>query len=352
MVVGRLLPMCAAALALTHAAGAVGALRAQQSTHERPFDVRHDLVVSMTPHDGRASSLRVSLRDRLNPAQIWELLAKETSVESVDVVRVDTTSVVLCEREHYGYELGCVKLFIDVDAHRVTKAIDFKRDHPLEFASVATGRQTLGVSDAEWQMLKSHGAFTLTYATTAELPSTFTAHPMPNSSYQDFANARPRRVRDGYREGDTKINESAAAWQRVDGGIWFGKTFYDGEGSSGVGDVGFLSSDGQYTWLRLSEMADWSASALLLESSTIWVARVNKGEGELLSGGLLEYDRRTRVVRVHECRDLIHSIVHLGTSIFLGTRHGLDVLRDGALTGYRMEPDVTGRFVVVTDRQK
>jgi hypothetical protein len=351
MVLRKLLLACAAALALTHAGGAAAVFRAQQPAYEKPFDARHDLVV-VVENNGQSLSFRVSLRDRVNPAQTWELFAREVKAESVDVMRVDPTSIVLCRTENYGFETGCLKLFVDVDAHRVTKAIDFTRNHSLEFANATTARQTVGVSDAEWQTLESRGVISLTYDTTATPPAVFWAHPMPNSSYQDFAKARPRRVRDGYREGDTKIDESPAAWQKADGGVWFGKTFYDGEGLSGVGDIGFLSDAGQYTWLRLPEMADWSAEALLVEPSTIWAARVRHPEGELDSGGLLEYDRRARISRVHECPDVIHSIVHLGAAIFLGTTHGLDVLRDGALTGYRMEPDVNGRFVVVVGRLK
>jgi hypothetical protein len=52
-------------------------------------------------------------------------------------------------------------------------------------------------------------------------------------------------------------------------------------------------------------------------------------------------------VRLYAVPDVIHAIARVGDTIFLGTGHGLYVIRNGAKTRYRAEPDINGRFVVV-----
>src|SRR5205814_1972624 len=49
---------------------------------------------------------------------------------------------------------------------------------------------------------------------------------LPRTTYDQFAAARPRRVKDGYVREGTELDESIGPWQREDGGVWFGKTFY------------------------------------------------------------------------------------------------------------------------------
>jgi hypothetical protein len=54
--------------------------------------------------------------------------------------------------------------------------------------------------------------------------------------------------------------------------LWFGNTFYDGEGISGVGAIGsFDTITRQFEMRYLPEIAPWSASALLVEGPDIWV---------------------------------------------------------------------------------
>lgn len=72
----------------------------------------------------------------------------------------------------------------------------------------------------------------------APLPAVVPA--LPRTTYDQFAAARPRRVKDGYVRQATELADSAGPWQRKHGAIWFGKYFYDGEGSSGVGGFGYF----------------------------------------------------------------------------------------------------------------
>jgi len=48
---------------------------------------------------------------------------------------------------------------------------------------------------------------------------------LPQSTYDEFASARPGRVRDGYRRSGTTIDEHIGPWQIEGDRLWFGKTF-------------------------------------------------------------------------------------------------------------------------------
>ncbi len=65
---------------------------------------------------------------------------------------------------------------------------------------------------------------------------------MPQSSYDEFARMRPERVKDGYPREQTKIQESIGPGRCWTGVLWFGKSFYDGEGITGVGGFGYFDT--------------------------------------------------------------------------------------------------------------
>lgn len=99
--------------------------------------------------------------------------------------------------------------------------------------------------------------------------------------------------------------------------------------------------------LRIQELFDWSVQAVLAEPQAIWAGRVSHPEGADKSGGLLRYDRNTRRVRLYDVPDVIHAIARVGDAIFMGTGHGLYVIKNGGKTRYRVEPDITGHFIVM-----
>src|SRR5262249_36255743 len=139
---------------------------------------------------------------------------------------------------------------------------------------------------------------------------------LPRTTYDQFAAARPLRVKDGYVREGTQLDESIGPWQREDGVIWFGKTFYDGEGSTGVG--GFGDFDEKKKKLQLfnpPEIADWSVSALHVTPDAVWMALVNNGEYGGPSGGLLRYDRHASAVHRLPLPDIALRLDHINGRI-------------------------------------
>jgi hypothetical protein len=180
----------------------------------------------------------------------------------------------------------------------------------------------------------------------ARLPATVPA--LPRTTYDQFAAARPQRVKDGYRREHTELNESTGQWQREDGRIWFGKTFYDGEGSTGVGGFGYF--DEQEKKLQLfnpPEIADWSVSALDVTPEAVWMALVNSGEYGGSSGGLLRYDRHTRAVRRLPLPDIAFRLAHINGKTLAATDFGFAVVEGDQITRFFVDRTTDGRWRVI-----
>jgi len=328
--------------------------QSDRTVYDGPFNGAGRLVITAT-YTGDSGSccstvLHVWVLDRADAIRQSE---SETIADRYEydylVTRIDPSTVVLCRTDSHGFEAGCFKLFIDPVARRVVKRIAFDLRQDVAFTDDTDAARLLGVSARGLDMLRRRMVFQTT-PENAELPPPFVAHPLPQSTYHDFANARPARVQDNYREGTTTIDEKIAAWQAEDGGFWFARTFYDGEGTSGVGGVGFLSRSGQYSWLTIPAVFDWSVDAMSVAPDVLWAGLVSHGEGPDRSGGLLRYDRQTQRSEIQDVPGVILRIAPVGDAVFLGTTRGLYVLRNETMTWHHMEPDVTGRLVVLTER--
>ena len=294
----------------------------------------------------------MALVDRQRPSRFWTIadLASDYEVRYT-VERADEHSLVLSQSDpDYGVDQGSVKLFFDTRSKRLHKQIDFETVQDLSFADDAQAQAVLGVSAGGLASLRARRVFAarLDDAAARALPPPLAARP-PQSTYLEFARARPQRVENGYSEDSTSIDEAVGPYQEGADGFWFGKTFYDGEGASGVGGIGSVNAAGVYQMLRIPELFDWSVSALLVEADTIWVARVAHPEAADQSGGLLRYNRRSRRARVHPVSDVITSIARADGALFLGTTHGVYLFRRGARFRYRMEPDIKGQLTVVVE---
>ena len=112
---------------------------------------------------------------------------------------------------------------------------------------------------------------------------------LPQSTYDNFAKARSRRVANNYLRENTIIDEKIGPVESDGDKLWFGKTFYDGERNSGVGGFGYFdASDRQYHLIVPPEIADYSVSAIRVEPCcvdghfSIWrIRRIARGGASL-----------------------------------------------------------------------
>ena len=133
--------------------------------------------------------------------------------------------------------------------------------------------------------------------------------------------------------------------------IWFATTFYDGEGTSGIGAIGsFDIAARKYTMRYLPEITPWSGSAILLDGTDLWIGLTRHPEGADMSGGLLRYNITTGKVRTFTTPDVIFTIDRAGDAIYCGSSHGLYLIRADQVTQLRFEPDEAGQFVMISRR--
>jgi hypothetical protein len=175
--------------------------------------------------------------------------------------------------------------------------------------------------------------------------------PLPRTTYDEFAKARPERVGMGYVRAGTELQVGIGPWKEEDGRIWFGKSFYDGEGSSGVGGFGYFErSTGKYKLYSPPEIADYSVSAISVSPADIWMGLFWFGEGASPSGGLLRFDRRTGTVQRLPLRDVALEIDRLGDRILAATSSGIAVIENGIVRRFLLDRMNDGHWRVLEAR--
>ena len=123
--------------------------------------------------------------------------------------------------------------------------------------------------------------------------------------------------------------------------LWFANTFYDGEGTSGLGAIGsFDVASRKYEMRYLPEIARWSASALLLDKGKLWIGLMGRPEGTPYGSGVLRFDTKTGATRTFPIKDYVLSIDRSSDLLYFGTSHGvyeLDLPTD-RIVHIRIEP--------------
>jgi hypothetical protein len=318
-----------------------------RSIYDRPIDNAYRLWATV---DSGERDLRVMLIDRRDPSRFWEIFSLRDEYDyRYEVERADAVSVVFSRSNpDYGDDQGRLKLFFNSRSKQLVKRIDFETSQPVVFSSDADAARRLGVSAEKVEELRARQIFAIASEQAGNRPDLILTRPLPTSTYAEFARARPERVKQGY-DSQSFIGEGIGAYYALGDRVWVGKSFYDREGSSGVGAIGYVDASGVYTFLTIPDVVDWSVSSLWVEEDSIWAGLVSDGESAARSGGLLEYSRKTQRATVHTVPDVIHSIARVDGATFLGTSHGVYVIRNGQRTRYRMEPDITGRSVLIEE---
>jgi hypothetical protein len=160
-------------------------------------------------------------------------------------------------------------------------------------------------------------------------------YPLPQSTYDDFAKARPARVADNYVREGTIIDETIGPVQLEGDKLWFGKTFYDGEGNSGVGGFGYFDANDRQFHLFLSpEVVDYSTSAILVEPDSVWMGILHSGEWGGSPAGVLRYDLNTHAVHKYDVPDAVNGLIRSGDRLLASTRSGIAIIRGDETTRY------------------
>jgi hypothetical protein len=170
---------------------------------------------------------------------------------------------------------------------------------------------------------------------------------LPQTPYAEFARARPQSVKNGLTRQAATIEEEIGAWQIADGTLWFAKTFYDGEGYTGTGGFGYFDTEArQYRIESPPEIADWSASAMLVQGDLVWISLSHRGEYGGAGGGLLRFDRNSRKAEVIRTDDIASEMALVGGHVLLATHFGAAVIDGSKLLRYFVDRTTDGRLRV------
>ncbi|MBN8732843.1 MAG: hypothetical protein J0L64_20065 [Acidobacteria bacterium] len=169
--------------------------------------------------------------------------------------------------------------------------------------------------------------------------------PLPQTGYEDFARRRAERVKDGYVQASTKLEEVVGPRVEAEGLVWFGKAFYDGEGHTGVGGFGYYDRAARrYTLFAPAELAPWSVSAIAVTPEAVWLGLVHNGEWGASGGGLLRYDRASGTARRFASPDIPRWITVEGGRVMAATDFGLTFLVGERQRRYFVDETSDGRL--------
>jgi hypothetical protein len=214
----------------------------------------------------------------------------------------------------------------------------------------------------DYAMFGPHGAFQLEYSKDGfgmrshgvieRLDGTTNGqtrmYPLPQSSFDTYAKLRP---------ADLKMNPIAATSNQYEreevigphqlqgDKLWFGKSFYDGEGMRGVGAFGYFdTATRQYRLYSPPEVAACEISAILVEPDVVWVALDHFGEDiSTFPGGLARWNRQTHAVRRYAIEFVVTIITRQNDSLRLTTNGGYALLKNDALDRYQVRTNASGR---------
>ena len=172
-------------------------------------------------------------------------------------------------------------------------------------------------------------------------------YPLPQSTVDDYIRLRPEDVRINPlpRERYERL-EVIGPHQWEDGKLWFGKSYYDGEGSRGVGAFGFFdTSTRQYTLYSPREIARFEVSAILVQADAVWLGLDRFGEDISASPeGLVRWDRATGNVQRLPLEFKITSIKAEGDVLRLTTPGGYALFKDGNIRRFLNSGKPIARF--------
>jgi hypothetical protein len=169
-------------------------------------------------------------------------------------------------------------------------------------------------------------------------------YPIENFDYEFFKEKRKDALA-GASSGFVFTPENTiGGWQIAGTKIVFGTNFYDGEGTSGVGAIGYFDlTKRTYRFEFPNELTTWSTSAILVEDDCIWVGAKRQPEEQDYSRGLLRYDKKDGASQWYRVPPIILSIKRAGKNLLLGTEDGLYVLTDSGMIRANYTVTVDGK---------
>jgi len=168
---------------------------------------------------------------------------------------------------------------------------------------------------------------------------------LPQTDPATWQRARPEDAKTYAHIELAEIREEIGPYQVEGERLWFGKTFYNSEGGTGLGGFGYFDpATAQYHLIAVPEIYDWSVSGILVEADSIWLALYRRGEFGNYPGGLLRWDRSAQSVQRWDMPWIATSIARAGDAIYMGATDGIAALRGDRIASYFVDRSTEGRY--------
>jgi hypothetical protein len=130
--------------------------------------------------------------------------------------------------------------------------------------------------------------------------------------------------------------------------LWFGRTYYAGEGRDGTGGFGYFDTlTRRFQVWSPPEIRDWSVSAIHTNEAAVWIGLVTRQEWGDWTGGILQFARDGRLQRRYDTpRSIVDQFVTIDDVEYALTDTGIIRLDDSGVHGYMVDQTSDGRLRV------
>ena len=174
------------------------------------------------------------------------------------------------------------------------------------------------------------------------------AFALPQSTWDEFEKLRPQRVRDGYGRNVSRIEEEIGPNQVVGSRLWFGKSFYDAEGTTGIGGFGYFDCETRrFVIYSPPEIRNWSVTSILVAGNNVWMATATAGEYTYLPHGLLQWEIAERRIHSFGFDEVVHSMTQYRDDLYLASDEGIAVLTKQGFRRYLIDMTRDGRHRII-----
>lgn len=172
-------------------------------------------------------------------------------------------------------------------------------------------------------------------------------YPLPQSTAEKYMRLRPEDARINPFTPDRYERQEVIGPYQLEGDkIWFGNSYYDGEGMKGVCAFGYFdAAKREYALFSPPEAARYEISAILVEPNWVWVTLDRFGEDiSKAPGGLVRWNKATHEAKKYELEFNVESIRGEGESLLLKTRDGYALFRNGEIQRFLANGTSVAKF--------
>lgn len=168
-------------------------------------------------------------------------------------------------------------------------------------------------------------------------------YPLPQPTLAEFKRLRSGRGNFDWTPHPLEVD--IGGYQLQGNLLWLATRFYDGEGASGIGALGWFDLTTRRYELPFDnyELADWSVNALSQYGGSIWLGLYSASEGWYHSGGLYRYELKSGEGTRYRFRPIVNAMYESPQGLWLATNEGVYLLANERLSYFGLSQDEQGK---------